>query len=122
MLSCETGAKKSFSQSSHVSSEFLPKCDKTLYKLDSESFKNAYKGEDVGDSALSTMPVFNEQHRFYYFPKMKTTEALVFKQLDTRNHSAIACPHTSFDNVNASSNAKPRRSIEIRVMCAFSPN
>ena len=87
-----------------------------------KSFKNAYKGEDVGDSALSTMPVFNEQHRFYYFPKMKTTEALVFKQLATRNHSAIACPHTSFDNVNASLNAKPRRSIEIRVMCAFLPN
>lgn len=72
-----------------------------------------------GQSALSTMPVQNPAHRFYYMPRMQLHEALVFKQLDSRDGGRVACPHTSFDHPGASPEAPPRRSIEVRLICAF---
>jgi len=72
-----------------------------------------------GLSAPSTMPVQNPAHRFYYFPRMQLHEVLVFKQLDSRDGGRVACPHTSFDHPGASPDAPPRRSIEVRLICAF---
>ena len=74
-----------------------------------------------GKKGLTSMPVFNPNHRFFYFPLMQTNEMLVFKQLDTRSGNAMACPHTSF-NLEAPENALGRRSIEVRVTCAFGSN
>ena len=70
------------------------------------------------DASLSSMPVFNPRQRFCYFPQMRTDEIMVFKQLDTRPDRAPGCPHTSFD-IDARPDAPPRRSIEVRVVCAF---
>ena len=70
------------------------------------------------DASLSSMPVFNPRQRFCYFPRMRTDEIMVFKQLDTRPGRARGCPHTSFD-IDAPRDAPPRRSIEVRVVCAF---
>ncbi|MCZ6641999.1 MAG: CmcJ/NvfI family oxidoreductase [Gammaproteobacteria bacterium] len=71
-----------------------------------------------GSKGLSSMPVFNPNHRMYYFSRMQTNEMMVFKQLDTRPGRALSCPHTSFD-LDASEDALGRRSIEVRVVCAF---
>ncbi len=71
-----------------------------------------------GGKGLSSMPVFNPNYHLYYFPRMQTSEMMVFKQLDTRPGKALACPHTSFD-LEASDDALGRRSIEVRMMCAF---
>ncbi len=71
-----------------------------------------------GEKGISSMPVFSQNHRFYYFPLMQTSEMLVFKQLDTRAGNALTCPHTSF-HVETTENALDRRSIEVRLMCAF---
>lgn len=71
-----------------------------------------------GKKGLTSMPVFNPNHRLCYFPLMQTNELLVFKQLDTRPGNAIACAHTSF-NLEAPEDALGRRSIEVRMMCAF---
>ncbi len=68
---------------------------------------------------LSSMPVRDPAHRFYYFPDMQTDELLVIKQLDTRSGHAMACPHTSFDDATADPAALPRRSVEVRLMCVF---
>ena len=67
----------------------------------------------------SSMPMWNPSHQFYYVSEMKTDEVLLIKQLDTRDVTAKYCPHTSFDDPNSSSEAPPRRSIEVRMMCVF---
>ena len=66
----------------------------------------------------SSMPIFNAAQRLCYFPAMQTCEMLVIKQLDTRPGRALACPHTSFD-IDAPADAPPRRSVEVRAVCAF---
>ena len=80
-----------------------------------------YTGDAGGRGGLfrSTMPVFNPGHRVCFFSRMQTDEIMVFKQLETRKGRALSCPHTSFDDPNAPSDALPRRSIETRTMCAF---
>ncbi|MEE9255378.1 MAG: CmcJ/NvfI family oxidoreductase [Pseudomonadales bacterium] len=75
-----------------------------------------------GNDGRSSMPVFNANHRFFYFPHMQRKEIMVFKQLDTRAGRARACPHTSFDDSTAPADALGRRSIETRMMCVFESN
>ena len=54
----------------------------------------------------------------WYFPRMTEEEMLVIKQLDTRPGRAVACPHTSFD-IETPPGTPARRSIEVRMVCAF---
>lgn len=80
-------------------------------------------GPETGAMAMeggapSSMPVFNPDQRFYYFSRMQTDEMMVIKQLDTRPDRARGCPHTSFD-VEAPADAPGRRSIEVRLVCAY---
>lgn len=70
------------------------------------------------NASVSSMPVFNPEQRFFYFSRMRTHEMMVFKQLDTRPERARGCPHTSFE-IDAPPEAPGRRSIEVRVVCAF---
>ena len=65
------------------------------------------------------IPLFKPNLRLCYFPRMTEKEVLVIKQLDTRPGRAIACPHTSFD-IDAPPGTPARRSIEVRMVCAFS--
>ena len=49
-------------------------------------------------------------------------EALVFKQYDSRNAAGtevLQCPHIAFHDDGAPADAPPRRSVEVRVCCAF---
>ena len=71
------------------------------------------------EGALAAMPVHDAAQRLYYFPGMRTDEVAVFKQLDTRNDQAQVCPHTSFDDPDSHPDGRPRRSFELRLMCAF---
>ena len=64
------------------------------------------------------IPLFKPDLRLCYFPRMTEEEVLVIKQLDTRPGRAIACPHTSFD-IDAPPGTPARRSIEVRMVCAF---
>jgi len=70
------------------------------------------------NASLGSMPVFDPRQRFCYFRQMRTDEMMVFKQLDTRPGGARGCPHTSFE-IDAPPDAPGRRSIEVRVVCAF---
>ncbi len=76
-----------------------------------------YYFSGYGKPLLTAMPVYNPDHRLYYFPLMQTNELLVLKQLDSRPGRALSCPHTSFDL--DSPGPLGRRSIEVRMMCAF---
>ena len=68
---------------------------------------------------IASLPLPSPAHRLYYFSRMQTDEVIVFKQLDSRPDVAQVCPHTSFYDPAAPDDAPGRRSIEMRVMCAF---
>jgi hypothetical protein len=59
-------------------------------------------------------------HRWFYFPKMRRDEALVFKVYDSeKDGRARFTPHTSFDDPTTPPGAPPRQSIEARALAFF---
>ena len=60
------------------------------------------------------------RHRWFYFPRMRRDEALVFKVFDSeKDGRARFTPHTSFDDPDSPPNAVPRQSIEARALAFF---
>ena len=77
---------------------------------------------DSRDSgAVASAPFFSDEHRHYYFPRMSTSELIVFKQIDSRSERG-PCAHTSFDDPTSPPDALRRRSIEVRLMGIFARN
>src|SRR5262245_56334810 len=63
---------------------------------------------------------YNAAHRWYYFPRMRRDEALVFKVYDSaQDGRARFTPHTSFDDPTTPPGAPPRQSIEARTFAFF---
>jgi hypothetical protein len=63
---------------------------------------------------------YNPAHRWYYFPRMRREEALVFKVFDSeKDGRARWTAHTAFDDPTSPLNARPRESIEIRTLAFF---
>lgn len=63
---------------------------------------------------------YNPGHRWYYFPRMRREEALVFKVYDSLNDGrARWTAHTAFDDPSSPPGARPRESIEIRTLAFF---
>jgi hypothetical protein len=62
----------------------------------------------------------NPEHKWYWFPRMRRDEALVFKVFDSLTDGrARWTAHTAFDDPTAPPNARPRESIEIRTLAFF---
>jgi hypothetical protein len=65
---------------------------------------------------------YNPAHLWYWFPKMRRDEAIVFKVFDSlKDGRARWTAHTAFDNPLAPPGAAPRESIEIRTLAFFPP-
>ena len=63
---------------------------------------------------------YSPAHRWFYFPKMRRDEALVFKVYDSeKDGRARFTPHTSFDDPTTPPGAPPRQSIEARALAFF---
>jgi hypothetical protein len=63
---------------------------------------------------------YNPNHRWYYFPRMRRDEALVFKVFDSATDGrARFAPHTSFEDPQSPPGAPPRQSIEARALAFF---
>jgi hypothetical protein len=63
---------------------------------------------------------YNPAHRWYWFPRMRREEAIVFKVFDSlRDGRARWTAHTAFDDPSSPRNARPRESIEIRTLAFF---
>ncbi len=63
---------------------------------------------------------YNPAHQWYWFPRMRRDEALVFKVFDSaQDGRARWTAHTAFDDPTAPPNARPRESIEIRTLAFF---
>jgi hypothetical protein len=63
---------------------------------------------------------YNSGHRWFWFPRMRRNEAIVFKVYDSlKDGRARWTAHTAFDDPTAPPNARPRESIEIRTLAFF---
>jgi hypothetical protein len=63
---------------------------------------------------------YDPGHRWYWFPRMRRDEALVFKVYDSaRDGRARWTAHTAFEDPTAPPDARPRESIEIRTLAFF---
>ena len=63
---------------------------------------------------------YSGAHRWFYFPRMRREEALVFKVFDSATDGrARFTPHTSFDDPATPPDAWPRQSIEARTLAFF---
>jgi len=62
----------------------------------------------------------NPSHRWYWFPRMRPDEALVFKVYDSvKDGRARFTAHTAFEDPTTPPNPRPRESIEIRTLALF---
>jgi len=63
---------------------------------------------------------YNPEHRWYWLPRMRREEALVFKVFDSeKDGRARWSAHTAFEDPTSPRNARPRESIEIRTLAFF---
>ncbi len=61
-----------------------------------------------------------DTHKWFYFPEMKPTEAILFRGFDSAEDVAHPfTPHTAFDDPTSLSSRTPRKSIELRAMAFF---
>ena len=73
--------------------------------------------ERIGQTYAIT---FDPGHRWYWFPRMRPDEALVFKTYESQKASrARWTAHTAFEDPTAPPDARPRESIEIRTLAFF---
>ena len=64
--------------------------------------------------------VYNPDHRWYYFPKMRCNEAALIKCFDSlKDGRARFSLHSAFDDPTSPANPKPRQSIEVRADAFF---
>ncbi len=63
---------------------------------------------------------YNPRHRWFYFPRMRRDEAIVFKVFDSESDGrARYTPHTAFEDPTTPPGAPPRQSIEARAFAFF---
>ena len=63
---------------------------------------------------------YNPNHHWYWFPRMRREEALVFKVYDSQKDGVARwTAHTAFEDPTTPPNARPRESIEIRTLAFF---
>lgn len=63
---------------------------------------------------------YSPRHHWYWFPRMRRDEALVFKVYDSQKEGVARwTAHTAFVDPTSPPNPKPRESIEIRTLAFF---
>jgi hypothetical protein len=65
--------------------------------------------------------IFNAAHRWYYFPRLKPDEALVFRLCDSDHGRPQFTAHSPFEDPTSPPDARPRESFEMRTI-AFYPD
>jgi hypothetical protein len=75
--------------------------------------------EDPGDFLEGFNVAYSPGHRWYYYPRMRPDELLVFKLCDSDRSRPQLTAHTAFDDPSSRPGAPPRRSLEIRTISFF---
>ena len=64
---------------------------------------------------------YNPAHRWFYFPRMRTDEALLLKCFDSDERRTRFTAHSAFEDPSSPPDAAPRESIEARTILFFAP-
>jgi len=95
----------------------LAMADASTLSLDNFIISERRYPDRVGQTYAIT---YNAAHRWYWFPRMRREEALVFKVFDSlKDGRARWTAHTAFADPTTPPNARPRESIEIRTLAFF---
>ncbi len=62
---------------------------------------------------------FNAAHRWYYYPAMQPSEAMLLKCYDSDSSHARFTAHTAVDDPTGPPNPRPRESIEVRTLAFY---
>lgn len=100
-----------------VESHPLAICDAQTVRPETLIVNERRYQDRVGETYSIT---FDPGQRWYWFPKMRPDEGLVFKVYESlRDGRARWTLHTAFADPTAPSSARPRESIEIRTLAFF---
>ena len=92
-------------------------CDARTLSLENLVVSERRYPNRVGQTYAIT---YNPKHAWYWFPRMRRDEALVFKVYDSlRDGRARWTAHTAFRDPTSPPQARPRESIEIRTLAFF---
>lgn len=58
----------------------------------------------------------SHRHQWFYFPAMQCDEVLLFLHYDSKSSPHITVPHTAFEDPTSPPDAKPRESLEMRIL------
>jgi len=75
--------------------------------------------EIPGNTFVSRVVRHSDGHKWYYFPRLRRDEVIVFKAFDSDTPDALNAAHTAFDDPDAPADAEPRASIEARFIAFF---
>lgn len=59
----------------------------------------------------------SEQHAWHWFPEMRPSEVLIFKQFDSADERSCRMLHTAVHHPDTPTDADPRQSCEMRMLC-----
>ena len=100
-----------------VESSPLAMCDARSIALDDLVVSERRYPNRVGQTYAI---VYNPNHQWFWFPRMRRDEAFVFKVFDSaKDGRARWSAHTAFEDPTSPPNARPRESIEIRTLAFF---
>jgi hypothetical protein len=100
-----------------VESHPLAICDAQTVKPEALVVNERRYPDRVGQTFAIT---YDPDQRWYWFPRMRPDEALVFKVYESiRDGRARWTAHTAFKDPSAPPHARPRESIEIRTLAFF---
>ena len=94
----------------------LALCSARSVSADDLVASDVHYAERTGEIYLAT---HSFAHRWFYFPEMRPSEALVFKQFDSDATASRFVPHAAFDHPETPADAPLRESIEARVLVVF---
>jgi hypothetical protein len=100
-----------------VETDPLAICDARSVSFDDFVISERRYPDRIGQTYVVT---HNPKHKWYWLPRMRRDEALVFKVYDSATDGrARWTAHTAFADPTSPPNARPRESIEIRTLAFF---
>ena len=100
-----------------VETDPLAICDARTVSFDDFVISERRYPNRIGQTYVVT---HNPKHKWYWLPRMRRDEALVFKVYDSlKDGRARWTAHTAFADPTSPPNARPRESIEIRTLAFF---
>lgn len=75
--------------------------------------------DDPGDFLEGFNVAYSPAHRWYYYPRMRPEELLIFKLCDSDRSKPQLTAHAAIDDPSSPPDAPPRQSLEIRTISFF---